>query len=258
MVAPTADRPSPALDHADVPGRSRHGDAVGREPRTRDDVLPPARGRAAGRARLAGAPRGHLDPAEERPQGHVPDRGAAPRPIRDRPARRCTTRTRSAWRRPRRRRGPRPSWSCYPVVEDIDARGLVSQGAGSGEAAAQASAPRRGRVLHDARVHHGRRPAPDPLAERGSHGNPHDPSGRIHAAIVRDHPARHAQLGARARRDRPASRRPSRWWHRSDGRSRVRASPCAWGRSTWRRGRSRRTSCSTCSPASGRRGRRGS
>src|SRR4029450_7323818 len=51
-----------------------------------------------------------------------------------------------------------------------------------------APVPHRRRVLHDAGLRRGRRPAPDPLAERGPQRRADDPPGRVHPALARRPP----------------------------------------------------------------------
>ena len=69
----------------------------------------------------------------------------------------------------------------------------------SGLALRQAPVPHRRRVLHDAALRRGRRPAPDPLAERCPQRRADDPPGRVHPALDRGPVRRHP--GHRRRSD---------------------------------------------------------
>ncbi len=164
-----ADRDPPVpLRHPRRAGDPRDGADRRREPLGRRHVVPDARGSAAVRARPAGQARGLRHPGSRHPTGHVhrPAADARPvpvgtpvgrrvRPVRPGPTATGVRRARGAHRHPGDR-GP----------DRHAGRGVRSE---RGRLADEEPVPDRRGVLHDAPVPRGRRPPPDPLAERRPH-----------------------------------------------------------------------------------------
>ena len=207
-----------------------------------EDRLPPQLGRS-------GAARGRLAPRAGPPAGAVLAHAPPARPVHARPAHRgpvrpvraheAAGRVRRARRARRRARGRGPGRRAGLAVRH-DER----------PRAREAPVPDGRRVLHDAPVRRGRRPAPDPLAERRPQRRADDPPGRVDPEVdggpVRRHARRRRRADATPRRSRRSS--PSR----------PRSGSCSFGtgsRSSSRRPRCRpsawaRRACSTCSRAS--------